>query len=60
MAAFRLNDPNAIGVAVLGAGRMGLTHIRTLAGVPSARVIAIACTRSGRESRPVKLADVVA
>ena len=42
MAAFRLNDPNAIGVAVLGAGRMGLTHIRTLAGVPSARVIAIA------------------
>jgi myo-inositol 2-dehydrogenase/D-chiro-inositol 1-dehydrogenase len=31
-----------IGVAVLGAGRMGQTHIRNLAGIPDARVVAVA------------------
>jgi myo-inositol 2-dehydrogenase / D-chiro-inositol 1-dehydrogenase len=31
-----------IGVAALGAGRMGLTHIRTLAGIRSVRVLAVA------------------
>jgi myo-inositol 2-dehydrogenase / D-chiro-inositol 1-dehydrogenase len=31
-----------IGVAVLGAGRMGLTHIRTLAGIRSVRVVVVA------------------
>jgi hypothetical protein len=39
---------------------MGLRHIRTLAGIPNARVIAIACTRSWRVGRPVKVADVAA
>lgn len=33
-------DP--IGVAVLGAGRMGQTHIRNLAGIGGARVVAVA------------------
>jgi myo-inositol 2-dehydrogenase/D-chiro-inositol 1-dehydrogenase len=31
-----------IGVAVLGAGRMGQTHIRNLAGIADARVVAVA------------------
>ncbi|HKZ92010.1 MAG TPA: inositol 2-dehydrogenase [Candidatus Limnocylindrales bacterium] len=31
-----------IGVAVLGAGRMGQTHIRNLAGIASARVVVVA------------------
>jgi len=31
-----------IGVAVLGAGRMGQTHIRNLAAIPDARVMAVA------------------
>jgi myo-inositol 2-dehydrogenase/D-chiro-inositol 1-dehydrogenase len=31
-----------IGVAVLGAGRMGQTHIRNLAGIGSARVVVVA------------------
>jgi myo-inositol 2-dehydrogenase/D-chiro-inositol 1-dehydrogenase len=39
---FRLRDPQAIGVAVLGAGRMGLTHLRTLAGIGQVRVLAVA------------------
>lgn len=33
-------DP--IGVAVLGAGRMGQTHIRNLAGMPDVRVVVVA------------------
>jgi myo-inositol 2-dehydrogenase / D-chiro-inositol 1-dehydrogenase len=39
---FQVRDRNEIGVAVLGAGRMGQTHIRTLAGIPNARVIVVA------------------
>jgi myo-inositol 2-dehydrogenase/D-chiro-inositol 1-dehydrogenase len=31
-----------IGAAVLGAGRMGQTHLRTLAGIPSVRVVVVA------------------
>ena len=31
-----------IGVAVLGAGRMGMTHIRTLTGIPGVRVAVVA------------------
>lgn len=42
MAPFQLNDPERVGVAVLGAGRMGRTHIRTLAGIRSARVVVVA------------------
>ena len=35
-------DPGRIGVAVLGAGRMGMTHLRTLAGVSGVRVVVVA------------------
>jgi myo-inositol 2-dehydrogenase/D-chiro-inositol 1-dehydrogenase len=33
---------DALGVAVLGAGRMGQTHIRNLAGMPDVRLVAVA------------------
>ena len=33
---------STIGVAVLGAGRMGQEHARNLLGIPNARVVAIA------------------
>ncbi len=36
----------SIGVAVLGAGRMGQTHIRNLAGIADARVVAVADPRA--------------
>jgi myo-inositol 2-dehydrogenase / D-chiro-inositol 1-dehydrogenase len=39
---FKVQDPGQIGVAMLGAGRMGQTHIRTLAGIPNVRVIVVA------------------
>lgn len=42
MTGFVLRDPDALGVAVLGAGRMGMTHIRTLAGIPGVRVAVVA------------------
>ncbi|HET7727938.1 MAG TPA: Gfo/Idh/MocA family oxidoreductase [Candidatus Limnocylindrales bacterium] len=35
-------DPDAIGIAVLGAGRMGRTHLRNLAAIPNARVLVVA------------------
>jgi myo-inositol 2-dehydrogenase/D-chiro-inositol 1-dehydrogenase len=42
VSAFKVKDPGQIDVAVLGAGRMGQTHIRTLAGIPNVRVIVVA------------------
>ena len=42
MNTFKLKDPDRIGVAFLGAGRMGLTHIQTLAGIRAARVVVVA------------------
>ncbi|MGH2408101.1 MAG: Gfo/Idh/MocA family oxidoreductase [Candidatus Limnocylindrales bacterium] len=39
---FAVRDPSHIGVAVLGAGRMGLNHIRTLAGIPNVHVVVVA------------------
>ncbi len=42
MSAFKVKDRNEIGVAFLGVGRMGRTHIRTLAGIPNVRVIVVA------------------
>jgi myo-inositol 2-dehydrogenase/D-chiro-inositol 1-dehydrogenase len=36
------NGGKPIGVAVLGAGRMGQTHIRNLAGIADAKVVAVA------------------
>ena len=42
MTAFTLRDPNNIGVAVLGAGRMGRVHVRNLGAIPNANVIVVA------------------
>ncbi len=42
MGELRLRDPGEIGVAILGAGRMGQTHIRTVAGIRNARVVVVA------------------
>ena len=42
MAAFALRDPKRIGVAVLGAGRMAQTHMRTLAGIDAVHVVVVA------------------
>ncbi|MFM2105574.1 MAG: hypothetical protein RL338_606 [Chloroflexota bacterium] len=42
MAPFALKDPNRIGVAVLGAGRMGRVHVRNLGAIPNANVVVVA------------------
>ncbi len=42
MGEFKLRDPDDIGVAILGAGRMGQTHIQTIAGIRNARVVVVA------------------
>src|SRR3990170_5725742 len=42
MGTFSGGSGTQIGVAVLGAGRMAGTHLRTLAGIPSVRVIVVA------------------
>ena len=42
MSGFKVADPNSIGVAFLGVGRMGRTHVRTLAGIRNARVVVVA------------------
>jgi len=42
MSPFKVKNSNSIGVAFLGVGRMGLTHIQTLAGIRNARVVVVA------------------
>lgn len=42
MSKFAVTDPASIGVAVIGAGRMGQTHLRNLAANPRARVEVVA------------------
>ncbi len=42
MAPFALKDPNNIGVAVLGAGRMGRVHVRNLGAIPNANIVVVA------------------
>ena len=42
MSTFKLADPNSIGVAFLGVGRIGVTHLRTLAGIANARLVVVA------------------
>jgi myo-inositol 2-dehydrogenase/D-chiro-inositol 1-dehydrogenase len=39
---YGLRDPEEIRVAVLGAGRMGRTHLRNIAGIPNAHVVVVA------------------
>lgn len=42
MSTFTVRSRTEIGVAVLGAGRMAQTHLRTLAGIPNVRVRVVA------------------
>ena len=42
MSTWSPKDPNNIGVAFLGAGRMGKTHVRNMASIPNARTIVVA------------------
>jgi len=42
MTEFKVKDPNSIGVAFMGVGRMGQTHIQTLAGIRNVRVVVVA------------------
>jgi myo-inositol 2-dehydrogenase/D-chiro-inositol 1-dehydrogenase len=56
MSSFALKDPNDIGVAVLGAGRMGRVHVRNLAAVPNARVVVVADPDEGAATRGRDLA----
>ncbi len=42
MGTFALKDPDSIGVAFLGVGRIGRTHIQTLAGIGNARIVVVA------------------
>jgi myo-inositol 2-dehydrogenase/D-chiro-inositol 1-dehydrogenase len=37
-----VKDPSSIGVAFLGVGRIGRTHLQTLAGIGSARLVVVA------------------
>ncbi len=54
MSAFTARNPGSIGVAFLGVGRIGRTHLQTLAGIGSARIVVVsdldpAEAESGRE-----------
>lgn len=49
-------DPNSIGVAFLGAGRMGLTHVRNMAAIPNARTIVVADPNADNAARGKELA----
>ena len=42
MSAFEIRDPSSIGVAFLGVGRIGRTHLQTLAGIGAARIVVVA------------------
>ncbi len=63
MAPFALKDPSNIGVAVLGAGRMGRVHVRNLGAIPNARVVVVAdpdaaAAERGRELARAKRASL--
>jgi myo-inositol 2-dehydrogenase/D-chiro-inositol 1-dehydrogenase len=54
MSGFSVKNPTDIGVAFLGVGRIGRTHLMTLAGIPNARLVVVADldaaeAESGRE-----------
>ncbi len=42
MTGFTLKDPDSIGVAFLGVGRIGVTHLATLTAIPNARLVVVA------------------
>jgi myo-inositol 2-dehydrogenase/D-chiro-inositol 1-dehydrogenase len=56
MGSFTLRDPDNIGVAVLGAGRMGRVHVRNLGAIPNANVVVVADPDAGAAERGRDLA----
>jgi myo-inositol 2-dehydrogenase/D-chiro-inositol 1-dehydrogenase len=50
-----MSAPNVIGVAFLGVGRMGETHLRNLAGLNGVRVVAVADPNGEAAERPPSL-----
>ncbi len=56
MGGFSLKDPKRIGVAVLGAGRMAQTHMRTLAGIGNADVVVVADPVEAAATRGMEIA----
>jgi myo-inositol 2-dehydrogenase/D-chiro-inositol 1-dehydrogenase len=56
MGSFSLKDPGNIGVAVLGAGRMGRVHVRNLGAIPNANVVVVADPDAGAAERGRDLA----
>ena len=56
MGGFALKDPKRIGVALLGAGRMAQTHMRTLAGIDNADVIVVADPVAAAAERGMEIA----
>jgi myo-inositol 2-dehydrogenase/D-chiro-inositol 1-dehydrogenase len=56
MSGFAVRDPDNIGVAVLGAGRMGRVHVRNLGAIPNAHVVVVADPDGGAAERGRDLA----
>ena len=42
MSPFAVKNPSSIGVAFLGVGRMGRTHLQTVAGIRNVRIVVVA------------------
>jgi myo-inositol 2-dehydrogenase/D-chiro-inositol 1-dehydrogenase len=59
MTTFRVKDPDLVGVAFLGVGRMGMSHLKTLAGIRNAHVVVVADPDidAARHGQKVSLAD---
>lgn len=59
MTAYTLRDPKEIRVAVLGAGRMAQTHMRTLAGIGNVHVAVVAdpVAEAAEKGRAISRAD---
>jgi myo-inositol 2-dehydrogenase / D-chiro-inositol 1-dehydrogenase len=56
---FKVQNPERIGVAFLGVGRMGMSHLQTLAGIRNARVVVVADPdiEAARRGQQVSFAD---
>ena len=57
MTVFTPRDRGRIGIAVLGAGRMGLTHLRTMTGIANVRVVVVADPMAEAAERGRELAQ---
>ena len=57
MTGFTPRDRGSIGIALLGAGRMGLTHVRNIAGIATARVVVVADPIAEAAERGRELAE---